>query len=158
PFPRQGRAPLWDDSAGERPNSAAGSRGEKTLRRARTSMAWPLRWSTRFGHVPPKVLRLCFPCVPDRRQNRLRWIPDNGGYAACFLFRGTEPISLDGVCPVPFDDRRAISLQNPHKLGHSVTSQAERQAIVWIEHPGVAGLGREEGESIKRCAARIVAG
>jgi hypothetical protein len=88
----------------------------------------------------------------------LSGVSEDGSGPARLAVRVDERIALDAVVPLPLDGEVGVGLFDVDGLGVAVPCQWCGKPVVFIEQPGISGLGREQDKLTDRDDSSVVSG
>ena len=86
------------------------------------------------------------------------WITEDGGAAARITIRIDEGCAFDAVVAHPIDREGSVGLFDVERFGVAVAGEAERQVIVAVDDPSIAGFTGKQRELTDGDDASIVIG
>src|SRR6516164_1126326 len=88
----------------------------------------------------------------------LRGVSEDGSGPARLAVHVDERIALEAVVPLPLDGEVGVGLFDVDGLGVAVPCQWCGKPVVFIEQPGISGLGRERDKLTDRDDSSVVSG
>ena len=88
----------------------------------------------------------------------LRRVSQDGSGSAGLPIDEDERRTLDAVVPLPFDGEVGVGLFDADGFGIAFPCYRRGEPVVFIEQPGISGLGREQDKLTDRDDSSVVSG